>query len=905
MRIRLSIGFIQKSVFFLMFIILNDTTYAQLPQVDSNLKQEMIQKKAIRYQQLMLCENEKTANQENYDVKYYALDLTPDPATSILSGSVEIVAEVSASTLDQVELNFWEGMSITSLYKPNSPDVQLNHNRSNDILSVNLDRTFTQGEQFRITIEYNGRPQDSDYSGFDFDTYDGKTMIWTFSQPWGARSWWPCKDVPSDKADSVDIRITVPNDLIVASNGSLRETITEGNNIQYWWHEKYPIATYLVFLAIYPYEVYYDDYLYNNNTDTMKIHFFTFPGNYEKYYSINTKVKDMITCFANLFGEYPFIDEKYGHADFSFPYGAIEHQTCSSYAICTEYLYAHELAHQWWGDMITYFDWYNTWIGEGFAVYSEALWYEYQNGPGTASIYQMCENLYYGPGTVYIEDLETESPFDMNLAYKKGSWILHMLRHVVEDNTFFEILKTYHYSTKHQYGTATIEEFQVICEQISGINLDKFFHQWFHEEYYPKYSFSWSFIQTGSNYDIQLQIFQEQTNHIFWMPIDISITTVNGDTTLTVLDSLQAQSFQFSISSEPINLELDKNNWILKKVQDPIVNPTFDQGILLVNGVSFDVYGSEIWNAYEDSAFWGDFPITFWDCFITSQNGYPLTLPEQFGCSRVPASLLGQFSTIIWIGNNYAGDLESWSNTSILEYLQAGGNVILITRKGQDFIDDDLKQYLGISWVENPDNTINNCISAYTGLQDMTLIGDQTLNAVFDTTMSGTENTLLFKETVSFSLPRGLGIWHKPIVGGTYRNDGGQFVFVSGRPYRYNSSQLRSNIELMLENFFNESKSTNINSTCYSPFQYHLDQNYPNPFNPKTVIRYALPIISQVNLSIYNLLGQKLITLVSEKQQAGTYKVEWNASVFSSGIYFYRLETSTGFVQSKKLVLLK
>ena len=136
----------------------------------------------------------------------------------------------------------------------------------------------------------------------------------------------------------------------------------------------------------------------------MKIHFYNFPGNYDNYVGINNKVKDMLGFFTNMFGDYPFIDEKYGHADFT-EGGAIEHQTCSSFHIWNESIYAHELAHQWWGNMVTYSDWHSTWLGEGFATYSEALWYEYNHGHGSASEFQMNNNLYRGGGTVYISDL--------------------------------------------------------------------------------------------------------------------------------------------------------------------------------------------------------------------------------------------------------------------------------------------------------------------------------------------------------------------------------------------------------------------------------------------------------------------------------------------------------------------
>jgi hypothetical protein len=1022
----------RKYFIFLSIFFVCNHSFSQFQQNNINLRKKIFQQKAQNHQQIMLCDLQKTPNQEDYDVKYYSLDLIPDTATSVLYGIVEVKGEIVSATLDHIELNFYDGMLITSLYNSNSPGIQLNYNRANDILSVTLDRIYNQGENFRITIEYYGRPQDSSEYGwaFGFDIYENEPMIWSLSQPWGARAWWPCKDVPSDKADSVDIRVTVPNNLIVASNGSLKETTTSGNSTTYRWHEKYPIATYLVSLAIYPYEVYYDDYLYNNGTDTMKIHFYSFQGNYNQYYSINTKVKDMIAYFAGLFGEYPFVEEKYGHAEISIPYGGMEHQTCTSVGVFTDWFYAHELAHQWWGDMITYNTWHHTWIGEGLGTYSEALWYEHEDGAGEASTYQMTRNLYYGPGTVYVEDPGNENPFDINLLYSKASWIFHMLRHIVGDSIFFDILKTFHFSPQHQYGTAITEDFIAICKQVSGINLDKFFHQWLHEEYFPQYSYSWQSIQNGSNYDIQLDISQEQSNYMFWMPIDVTITTVDYETTLVVWDSLQIQSFQLTVSSEPIGVTLDKNNWILKRAPEPIVNPTFDQGILLVNGVSFDVYGSEIWNAYENKVFRGNKPVSFWDCFSPPVDGYPSTLPEPMGHGRIPASILGQFSTVIWVGNNYLGDINSWLTTSIMQYLQAGGNLILMTRKGQDFINEELRQYLGISWEENPVNTINDCISTYSGLQNLTLTGSQTSNAVFNTSLTSNESTLLFQETSSFTVQRGLGIWHKPAAGGTNSINGGQFVFISGRPYRFAHSQLRSNIEYILDNFFKiqqinvypgdtdnngvvdvldvlpigvyflnqgnqrdslsfswEPKSVNIwdplpatyadangdgiineldiigigvnwGNTCTNsskslvmnpsdttllrkykknfliiynslsgesaavkamrsllesalniresvPLNFTLYQNYPNPFNPKTNISFAIPKDQQVTLTIYNVLGQ-VISVPIKKQfyKTGKYSYNFDASLFPSGIYIYKIKTEY-FNASRKMAVIK
>ena len=777
-------------------------------------------------------------------------------------------------------------MSITDVHAFDAPSVQLNYTHSNDMLSVVLDRVYVQDEQFNIVIAYNGRPQYSFY----FDRYGQNPMIFTLSEPFGARAWWPCKDIPSDKADSVDIQATVPNNLIVASNGLLRETIPDSNKTTYWWHEQYPIVTYLVSLAIHPYEVYYDDYLYNNNADTMKIHFYTFPGYYDIYHSIDAKVKDMIACFANLFGEYPFIKEKYGHADCSPGGWAMEHQTCTSYAIWEEWVFAHELAHQWWGDMITCDSFHHIWLNEGFATYCEALWFEYADAPTPASEYQMNNNLYLGPGTVFVEDPQSQTIFDYGLSYQKGSWVLHMLRHVVGDSVFFDILKTYYASPKHQYGTATTEEFQAISEQVSGMDLDKFFHQWIYEEYFPRYSYSWDWIENGSNYEIQLEIHQEQDDHIFWMPIDITVETVEGEATFVVWDSLQLQSFQFSVSAKPILVELDNDNWILKQVLEPVISPTFDKGSLLVNGLSFEISASEVKSAYENRAFWGDFPISFWDCFDTPQEEYPSTLPEPLGHGSVPADILGQYSTVIWVGNDNGGDLEKWLLTSIRQYLKAGGNLILIAQLGQNFINSEMQEYLGITWAENSPARTRDCKATYIGLQDMSVTRAQIKNAVFDTSLTNKECTLLFKETASFDIPKGLGVWRKPTMGGTNRSGGGNFVFISGNPTRYNSDQLRQNVEFILERFLNEPTDVHAASKSSSINTYKLEQNYPNPFNPATAISYQLSAFSQVDVSIYNPLGQKVAALVSEKQPAGQYSVVWDATGFSAGVYFCRME---------------
>jgi len=893
-----------KCIFVPLLVFITIQSHAQIPGKSITDRNVMLQREMNRLEQLMLADLEITENQQMYDVKYYNLNLTPDPGTSSLNGIAEIRVEVVAASLPEVELNFADNMAITNIHNLNSPGTQLTYNRENDYLNISLDRTYIKGEIFNISISYNGKPQESENFGFGFgfSEYMGEPMIWSFSQPWGARAWWPCKDVPSDKADSIDIRVTVPNKFIVASNGSLRQKTTKGNNTTYWWHENYPIATYLVSLAIYPYEVHYDDFLYNENADTMKIHFYSFPGNYENYAGINSKVKSMLGFFTEMFGEYPFIDEKYGHADFT-EGGAIEHQTCTSFNFWNESLYAHELAHQWWGNMVTYNDWHSTWLGEGFATYSEALWHEHNNGPGTASDFQIANNLYRGGGTVYIADLENESPLNWNLVYKKASWVLHMLRHMIGDEKMVEVFHAFR-NSKHGYASATTEDFQAVCEQVTGMDLSKYFHQWIYEEYFPRYSFEWNAIQDGSHYNVDLKIHQNQINHLFWMPLDIRITSADAETSFVVWDSLKTQQFSFTVDFEPTSLELDPDNWVLKKIEQPFVDPSFDKTFLLVNGIAFDVYGDEIYDAYQNMSFLSELKFDFWDCMDAPAKPYPAILPDPLGHGLIPDTFLGRYENIIWFANNYRGDLNIWSETSIQQYLNAGGNLILVTRYARDFLTLEMKQNLGVKWVGYPGNTINNCISTHPGLIDMGIPGGQSATAVFETSLTSTDAILLFKETSSFAEEMGLGVWYKPVNGGIYNQNGGQIVLINGRPYRYNSADFSYNILYILTEFFGAKldidgkPGTGISS-------YKLFQNYPNPFNPKTIISWQLAVGSDVEVSVYNLLGQKIVTLISERQKSGNHQIEWDAGGFASGLYFYRLKTDRGFIKTKKLLLFK
>ena len=881
------------------------TRTAAQEQIPTDHRRDLPRKKAERFERFRLSETLQTQNQTDYDVTYYSLNLTMDPVTETVSGYVVIHGTVTGASLSTVDVDLDDNMVVSQVTYIGGT---LSFTRpTEDLLSITLGRTYTQGESFSFAVYYAGTP-DPAYGAFGFDSHNEDPMIWSLSEPFGSRSWWPCKDVPSDKADSVDVRITVPEDLVVASNGTLVSETDNGTTKTYHWRERYPIATYLVSVAIHPYTVYSDWYHYSP-TDSMEVKFFVFPDHYAAVQPTYAMTVDMITVFADLFGEYPFLNEKYGHAEFNWG-GGMEHQTITSLGGWSEYLIVHELAHQWWGDMVTCDDFHHIWLNEGFATYSEALWSE-----ATYGVTQYHEDMdnakYFGPGTIYVPNTnDWNRIFHTGLSYNKGSWVLHMLRHVVGDTDFFEILRTYYADPRYQYGTATTEQFRDLCEEVSGVDLDWFFHEWIYQEFYPMYSYDWTFSPNGGLYDVNLTVRQLQTNFIFTMPIDVTVTTTAGDTTLVVFNSLAAQDFTLTVEGEPLGVRLDEDQWILRTIEEPILHPTFHRGILVVNGVDFSYYKTEIESAYQDSVFWGAYDMSFWDCFEETARGYPSNLPPPLGHGMVPPDTLQQFSTVVWVGNNFGGDLVKWNETAILSYLEAGGNVLLLSRYGQDFIDTPLREYLGITWRESATATIYNCVTTHPSLIGMNRTGPQNTSAVFDTSLATSESTLLFKETATFSTHRGLGVIREPVSGGSNRPGGGKFAFVSGRPYRWQHAQLRPNVETILGSFFGEPYiPTGVAADAPSAATFTLEQNLPNPFNPATTIRFTLPERTYATLRVYDVAGRRVATVLSKEIPAGPHRVVWDGKngrgePAASGVYFYSL-TADGRTATKKMVLLR
>jgi aminopeptidase N len=523
-------------------------------------RQAEINTKRAQFDQLRLAKSQQALpSQRAYDVNYYRLDITLDPADSMVSGTLSVLATVLADSMDTVVLDLLSNLTVDGVTHA------AGYTHANDTLAVYLEQLVTEGDTFSIGVTYHGRPASNERDGFGFNLQDGTPIIWSLSQPYFARGWWPCKDNPGDKTDSADIILTVPDNLYAVSNGALRGEKNNGDGTRtFHWHESYPIATYLVSVAVTNYNIYTDWFRYAPG-DSMEVSLYLYPG-FEPPENLQQWLIDMLTYFHQVFGPYPFITEKYGIAQFPLG-GGMEHQTVTSQGSFSEWLTAHELAHMWWGDKITNARWGDIWLNEGFSSYAEALYAEHTYGEDhLRGFMQFMDRDYSYP--IFVEDTtDRRRLFDITV-YDKAAWFLHMLRGVVGDSTFFEILLEYSNDPRFAYGNATTAGFQDVCETVSGQELDWFFESWIYHAGRPRYQIGWNSTTLAGGYELTVHINQTQVplETLFPMPIDITIYTDRSDTVVTVFNDLPEQHFVFLLEDQPTGIVLDREGWILKQI---------------------------------------------------------------------------------------------------------------------------------------------------------------------------------------------------------------------------------------------------------------------------------------------------------------------------------------------------
>ena len=534
---------------------------------------------------------QRNMNTGNYDLKYARLELNVDPTQAFISGKVTSHFEAKEN-INAVTFELVNNMTVSSVTQRGTPLSFTQNN--NDEVVITLPQMQNQGVLDSLSISYSGNPISSGFGSFEIDTHNGDPVMWTLSEPFGAKAWWPCKQDLIDKIDLLDVYITTPRfnpsneEYVAVSNGlELSQTINGSNKTTHYRHQ-HPIPAYLVAIAVTNYTVY--SHTVDNNGNPFEIINYIYPEDLSYAQQRTPVTVDIINLYADLFEPYPYADEKYGHAQFGWG-GGMEHTTVSFMGGLSRGLIAHELGHQWFGDKVTCGSWQDIWLNEGFATYLAGTVIEIFDSASDFRSYKQdkISSITQEPdGSVYVPAQDTISVnrvFSSRLSYNKGSMVLHMLRKKLGDAIFFQGLKDYLVDPALSYGYAKTPDLIRNMENASGQDLSEFFNDWIYGEGYPRFTIRWNQASAGS---LNVKINQTQSHpsvSYFEVPVPLRLHGTQGETLDIVLDNtFDGQIFQpsvpFTVNSVQFDPEYDiisKNNQVLLGTDDL----AFDQQLVL------------------------------------------------------------------------------------------------------------------------------------------------------------------------------------------------------------------------------------------------------------------------------------------------------------------------------------
>ena len=507
-------------------------------------------------------------SQRNYaadqtDMYYTEFHWDLDPAVYYIKGEITYYFKSKVDTLKQLVLDLDTTMHIHYVRRGNT---DLSYIHSDDLLlTIDLNKSLNPGESDTLTISYEGVPHSTGFGSFEKDAHNGHPILWTQSVPYGVRDWWPAKQDLIDKIDSVDIYITTPLNQLAASNGKLISKTQENGKLVHHWKHKYPIVSYLVAFSITNYTA-YEEFVELPNGDSLQVLNYVYPESVNDAKAGTPAIKDMMQFFNEKFGLYPYAEEKFGHAQFSWG-GGTEIQTMNFVTNFSSGLLAHELAHQWFGDYVTEGSYSDVWLSEGFATYLTALIYEQFPVYGSYNNWKTStrSSVVSEPGgSVFVADTsDTFRIFDTRLTYNKGAFVLHILRWVVGDDAFFQACYNYLHLPHTAHGFGRTRDLQNELELASGKDLDEFFEDWYYGEGYPSYTIEWWQLNDSIGFNIHQET-STPTVDFFEMPVPIQVWP-NGYE-FVCNNTQQDQSFVFY--KGPIEVEqiyLDLNKWLLSK----------------------------------------------------------------------------------------------------------------------------------------------------------------------------------------------------------------------------------------------------------------------------------------------------------------------------------------------------
>ena len=504
--------------------------------------------------------------ENNYDVKFYKIDLNVSNTSTFISGSVTINAVVQNNILDTIVFELINSLTVDSLFV-NGINYNFIHN--DDEIIIKLQSPLFIGLLFSTKIYYHGT---STGSGISNASFLNIPVTWTLSESFHFKDWAPCKQSLNDKVDSVYIFITTDSGLKVGSNGLLKSVVNlPGNKVRYEWKSFYPIDYYLISFTVgnyHEYNIYAHPYGIQDSI-LIQNYLLNNPLCLSYYKQIIDSTRYFIELLSSKYGMYPFKNEKYGHCMAPIG-GGMEHQTMTTLDAFDFELIIHELGHMWFGNYVTCGTWQDIWINEGFATYTYYI--------GSQNLQTQCKADYWmsdihndimskPDGSVYLsfEEAANENRiFDERLSYEKGAAIIHQIRFELNsDILFFKVLKNFLALYKNK--TATGADFKQVLETTSGINFDDFFNQWYYGEGYPIYNIIWN-QQNDSLILKSIQTTSTTITPLFKMSMEYKLCYAGGDTTIRIYQNSNTQVFKVFVPHKITGIVVDPNNWVLNKI---------------------------------------------------------------------------------------------------------------------------------------------------------------------------------------------------------------------------------------------------------------------------------------------------------------------------------------------------
>ncbi|BCY27665.1 M1 family aminopeptidase [Flavobacterium okayamense] len=521
-------------------------------------------------------------NTQNYDITYHELRFTVNPAVYNIVGQVATTF-TALEDMNSIIFDLTDVLTVNSVMMGATSLTFSQYNTEE--LEINFPSTITNGSSATVVINYSGAP-DTDEQAFSTSTHSGTPVIYTLSEPFGARDWWPCKQDLNDKIDNIDVYITCPTGYIGVTNGLLQSETTSGGMVTRHFHHGYPIPAYLISLNVTNYVSYnIQAGLGTTQSPFFPINNYLYPENNNS--SVQAQIDQTVpimNVFEDKFGPYPYRNEQYGHVQFGWG-GGMEHATMSSMVSFPRSLIAHELGHQWFGNRVTCGTWKDIWLNEGLTEYTAGIVVEELDGATSFVSWKNSKinNITSQPGgALYLTDseaLNVNRIFSGRLSYNKGSMVTHMLRWVMGDTNFFQALQNYLTDPNLSYAYAITSDLQSHVEAVHGSSLNEFFNDWVYNQGYPSYDIT---VQNWGAGQVKITVNQTQSHasvSFFEMPLEIRLFDSGGSShDVVVNNTFNGQEFIVASPFVVTSSEFDPNKHIISKNNNTTTlgNDTFD-----------------------------------------------------------------------------------------------------------------------------------------------------------------------------------------------------------------------------------------------------------------------------------------------------------------------------------------